>query len=127
MLERRRKEIENSHEQVKIIEKKLAQIEATKESSLTAARTESEKLIKEAARNAELFREKIVEDAKAEAKQVADTATKSLALEKEKISQEIKKEIGATLVLAIEQSLGEILDERSEKKLLESTLAKIKK
>lgn len=126
MLEKRRHEIEKANKHADEIEARIKNIEEAKEVALNEARKESTQLIKHAEAQAAQAAEKIVEEAKAQAKHVALAESKKLREQHEKLRQELRKEIGATIALAIEKTVGDVMDKNAKDKLLEKAISHIK-
>lgn len=127
MLNTRREEIEKAQKYAGEIEARIKNIEETKETALAEARKESTILIKKAEENAVKAAEKIVADANAQAKAAGAAEHKKLEQEREKLREDLRKEIGETVVLAIEKSVGDVLDKGAKEKLLSQALDKAKK
>jgi len=127
MLDTRREEIEKAKKHASEIDARIRTIEEAKESALAEARKESTALIHKAEANATQAAEKIVSDAKAQALSAAAVEHKKLEQEREKLREDLRKEIGETVAVAIERSVGDILDKGAKDKLLTQALEKTKK
>ncbi len=127
MLNRRRTDIETANRRADEMESRIKGIEEAKDAALAEARKESSELIKKAEGSAVAASERIVADAKAEAARAAVQERKKLQEEHSKLRDELKKEIGSTVVAAIEQTIGDVLDAKAKEKLLSQALEKTKK
>ncbi|OHA18299.1 MAG: hypothetical protein A2664_02450 [Candidatus Taylorbacteria bacterium RIFCSPHIGHO2_01_FULL_46_22b] len=125
MLNRRRDEIKKSAEKTVAADKLVAEIERQKEEVLAKARTTSSEMIKKAETQATGAAEKIMTDAQAEAKRIAADERKKLASEHDALMQEATRSLGATVIRAVEQSVGDVLDEKAKGKLVEQAMQKV--
>lgn len=126
MLNARRDEIAKANKHVEEIASRMKDIEEAKESVLKEARDASSEIIKKAEVNATTAAEHIVSEAKAQAQALAAQERKLLAQDREKLKEELRKDIGETVALAVEKSVGDILDAHAKMKLIEQAVAKAK-
>ncbi len=127
MLEKRRREVERANQYAEEIEKRIQSIETTKNDALAEARKESSALIKRAEEDAKRTSERIVTEAGAQAKQLVARGEKQIQEQHERLRQELKRELGATIAIALESTVGDILDKNSKDKLLSQAIEKAKR
>lgn len=126
MLNRRRADIETANKRADEMESRINGIEEAKDVALVEARNESSALIKKAEVDAVKNAEKIMANAKAENEKLAQEGRARIAQDREKLKEELKRELGETLVMAIEKSVGDVLDEKGKAKLVEQAMHKTK-
>ncbi len=104
----------------------LAEAEQGREETLTQARKESQKIIDEAKKDGEILKQKLLTEAKAEIARLKSEADTRLASEKVKLVALARRELGMIVVEAIESTLGDALDARTQGKMVEQALAAIR-
>jgi F-type H+-transporting ATPase subunit b len=102
---------------------KLAAADAEKEKILANARAESQKIIDEAKKDGETVKGKLVAAAKEEIAKMKSDSDKQLKDERARLVSEVKGEIGTLIVDTIEKSLSDVLDARTQGKMVEQALA----
>src|SRR3989338_3029023 len=123
MLDDRREGVRRAIEREESAAAKLAAAEAEKEAMLADARVRSQKIIDEARQSGEEVKRKMFGEAKEEIKKMQTDAAKKLQDERVNLVTEVKSEIGTLIVDTIEKTLGDVLDERSQGKMVEQALA----
>ena len=123
MLDDRREGVRRAIEREEIAAAKLAAAEAEKEAMLADAGVRSQKIIDEARQSGEEVKRKMFGEAKEEIKKMQADAAKKLQDERVNLVTEVKSEIGTLIVDTIEKTLGDVLDERSQGKMVEQALA----
>ncbi len=122
LLDKRQKEIAKAHEDAKATAAKLADADTEKEKRLAEARRQSETLIKQAEADAAKAAERIIADTKSEMARVSKEERTKMTQEKDKLMQEATRSLGETVAMAVEKSVGDILDAKSREKLVEQAL-----
>ncbi|HBV01620.1 MAG TPA: ATP synthase F0 subunit B [Candidatus Taylorbacteria bacterium] len=102
---------------------KLASAETDRSEILAQARAESQKIIDGARLDGEELKKKLIASAKEEIEKMQGYATKRLHDERSRLITVVKGEIGALIVETIEKTLGDVLDARSQGKMVEQALA----
>lgn len=125
LMDKRTKKIEQSLEDAKRIERDLQQLDATKNATLREARQESQRVIDEATKKGEAFRQELLAHARADADKVLSETKITLAHEKEKTLTEIKAHVADLVVAATEKILGEKLDGKKDKELVEAVVRQV--
>lgn len=105
---------------------KLAGLEKEREKILVAARAESQKIIDEAKKSGEQIAQRTILSAQEEIARREREAEKRFADDKARLVAEARREIGTLVVDAIERSLGDALDARSQGRMVEQALAAIR-
>lgn len=123
MLDERRDGVRQAILREEAAAQKLSSAEADREKLLGEARLESSKLIEVAKKDGEEVKKKLLASAKEEIKKMHAEADMRLKAERERLASEVKKEIGALMVDAIEKTVGDVLDARSQGKMVEQALA----
>ncbi len=127
LLEKRRKKLEEDHKNSEEIARRLAETALREEQTLAAARTRGQKLIADAERAAKALKESLVADARKEAAQVIEAGTRALEEDRVKLAADLRKEIGTVMSVAIEKSLGDVLDAKAQQKLETAAVERVKK
>src|SRR3989338_5339878 len=123
LLDERREGIAKALEREEKAAAKLASADTEKEKILAQARVESQALLDETKRDGEEVKKKLLASTKEEiAKQKAD-ADKRLKDERTRLVMEVKGEIGTLIVDTIEKTLGDVLDARTQGKMVEQALS----
>ena len=127
MLEKRRENIRKSEKYADEMEAHMKKMDEAKEEVLSQARAESTTLMKRAEENAVKNAEKIVADAKAEALRASAAEQKKLAQERDKLREDLRREVGETVAMAIEKSVGDVMDKGTKEKLLSQAMEMTKR
>lgn len=122
MLEKRQKKIEKGLKDADEAHKKLAESEERQREILKKARTEAKDIVEKARVQAEKSKSEIAVEAKAQAEKIILNAKAEIEREKEKTIAEIKSEIGSLVVAATEKVIGEKMDEKKDKELIDKSL-----
>ncbi|MDO8594027.1 MAG: F0F1 ATP synthase subunit B [bacterium] len=126
MLDERREGTLKAIEREEFSTKKLLEAEADKESILVQARVESQRILEAARQDGEEMKKKFAAAAKEEIAKMHAEASLRLKSERTKLLSEVKGEIGSLVVSTIEQTLGDVLDARTQGKMVEQALAAIR-
>ena len=105
---------------------KLRAMEAEREKILAEARTASQKIIDEAKQDGEGVKKKLLAEAASEVARMRLDEERRRVAEKARLVAEARRELGAIVVEAIDRSLGDVLDARSQGKMVEQALAAIR-
>ncbi|MDD5489734.1 MAG: F0F1 ATP synthase subunit B [Candidatus Moranbacteria bacterium] len=122
MLEKRQKKIEKGLADADEAHKKLAESEEKQKQILRKAREDAKGIVENARLQAEKSKAEIAVEAKAQAEKIISGARIEIETEKAKSIAEIKSEIGGLVVAATEKIIGEKMDERKDKELVEKSL-----
>lgn len=124
-MEERRLVVNASLDKAKEIDTALAMSEIKFQERIDDAKAQANKIIEHSHADAE----KLAEDMKAKAKReiqiIVDQAKKNIQLERVDMMDAVKKEAAELVVSGIRKILGEIMDEKKDKKFIEDALKKI--
>lgn len=122
MLDERKEGVAKALEREEKAAAKLAAADAEKEKILVQARVESQRIIDEAKKDGEGVKTKLVASGKEEIAKMKADADKRLKDERARLVTEVKGEIGGLIVNTIEKTLGDVLDARTQGKMVEQAL-----
>lgn len=105
---------------------KLASADSDREKILAEARTESSRMIETARNDGEEVKKKLIAGAKEEIAAMHVEAQKKLKDEHRRLLSEVKAEVGSLVIATIEHSLGDVLDDRTQGKMVEQALSAIR-
>jgi F-type H+-transporting ATPase subunit b len=126
MLDERKEGVAKALEREEKAAAKLAAADAEKEHILAQARAESQQLIDEAKKDGEGLKTKFVAAAKEEIAKLKADSDKRLKDERARLVTEVKGEIGGLIVDTIERTLGDVLDARTQGRMVEQALSAIR-
>ena len=124
VMEDRSKKIEKSLEEAKEIEAKLQKTDADYEAKITEAKKEAALVMEKASEQAELKRAEMLKKAKEEIGVVINEEKAKMQQEKAQVLKEIKAEVADLVVVGLEKVLGEKVDGKKDKELIEKVLKK---
>jgi len=125
-LESRREQIEKNAKQGDEVEQKLKEAEALKEEVLAKARKDSALIVKEAEQSAAKLKETKLAETKAEADKMIALGKAKVEQDRTALREELRKEMGSLVALAVEKTVGDVIDQHAQKKLTEEAIAIIK-
>lgn len=125
LLAKRQKKLETNAEHSAALEQKIAATTAAEEKILAEARKRGQALLMETEKTGQALKESLLIEAKKEVVKMLAAGQQTLAEERVKLRRELKQEIGAVVTLAIENSLGDVLDDKIQKRLEKETMEKI--
>jgi len=123
MLEKRQKKIETGLKEAEAAHKKLAESEEKQKEILRHARTEAKDIVEKAHMQAEKSKSDLAVEAKIQAEKIIADAKAQIEQEKQKTISEIKSEIGGLVVAAAEKIVGEKIDEKKDKEIIEKAIS----
>lgn len=126
LLDERREGVLGTLEKEEKATAKLASADTEKEKILTQARVESTVILETAKKDGEDAKKKLLASAKEEIAKMHTDAEKKLREEKARLLLEVKGEMGSLIVSTIEQTLGDVLDARTQGKMVEQALSAIR-
>ena len=124
MLENRQKKIEKGLADAEEARKKLEESEIRQKEILKKARTEAKEIVEKAHLQAEKTKNLILAEAKRQQEHVVEAMKLQLDQEREKTVWEIKSEIGELVAAAAEKVIGEKMDDKKDKELVEKAVSK---
>ena len=122
MLEKRQKKIEKGLKDAEAAGKKLEESEERQKEILKRARHEAKEIVKKSRIKAEKSKSEIALVAKEQAEKIITDAKAEIEREKEKTIGEIKLEIGGLVVAAAEKMIGEKMDEKKDREMIEKAI-----
>jgi len=125
MLEQRRARIIAGEENLVLIQKQLAESEATTAAAIAKANEEATRLITEAKEGAASFTEQKSQEAIAQAQQILAKAQAAAKAERAAIAAELKREFGRLVASTTSQVTGKVLTTDDQKRINEDALAKV--
>ena len=117
-------------EKARLMEKMAKQEEeyAKKEKDLQMRiKKEMEKALLAAKNDAKLVKEEMINEAKSEAAVIRENAKKEIIEDKEKLYSEIKSKIAELSLVVVKQSLSDVLDDSTKRKISEKLIDKLGK
>lgn len=122
MLDKRQKKIEKGLKDADEAHKKLAESEEKQKEILRKARTEAKDIVEKAHIQAEKSKSEIAGEAKKQSEKIIANAKDQIEQEKNKMITEVKSEIGSLVVAAAEKIIGEKIDGKKDKDLIEEAI-----
>jgi len=122
MLEKRQKKIEKGLKDAEEAHKKLEESAELQKDILKKARIEAKDIVEKAYMQAEKSKSELAAEAKVQAEKIIVSAKAEIEQEKQKTIAEIKSEIGGLVVAATEKIVGEKIDEKKDKELIEEAI-----
>ncbi len=115
-------------EQLKQAETERAQAEERlkeAEAKLADARRTAQEVIESAAKSGEQLRQELRQKADEEARRVTESARKEIEAERERAIQAVRIEVADLVVTATEKVIGETLDDRKHRELIERAIEEV--
>ncbi len=125
MLEQRRERIAAGEEKLKLIEKQLADSEATTAAAIAKANDEAVRMINEAKQGAATFTEQKTQEAISSAQQILSKAEAAAKADRERLSAELKREFGRLVAATTSQVTGKVLTAEDQQRINEDALARV--
>lgn len=125
ILEERRAKIAD---QIKAVEQKQKQAEITlaeEKKKLEEAQATAAKIRQQATANAQKARETILAQGEKEVERLKEVAGKDLSSEQEKAIAQLRERVVALALESAKSSLGNVLDDEAQHKLIDSSIAKL--
>ena len=115
-------------EQIKAVEQKKKQAEITlakEQKKLEEAQTLAAKIRSDATANAQKARETILAQGEKEVQRLQEMAGKDLSSEQEKAIAQLRERVVALALEKARSSIGDVLNEEAQRKLIDSSIAKL--
>jgi F-type H+-transporting ATPase subunit b len=125
MLDQRRARIAEGEENLKRIEKQLAESEVTTAAAIAKANEEAVRLINEAKQGASAFTEQKSQEAILQAQQILAKAEAAARADRDRLSLELKREFGRLVAATTSQVTGKVLSLEDQTRINEDALAKV--
>ncbi len=125
ILEERRTRIADGEAKLKLIEKQLADSEATTAAAIATANAEAVRLVEEAKAGAATFSEQRTQEAIVSAQQILVKAEAAAKADRDRLSAELKREFGRLVAATTSQVTGKILNADDQKRINEDALVKV--
>jgi F-type H+-transporting ATPase subunit b len=122
MLDKRTRKIEKGLKDADEAKKQLEVGQKKQEEILKKARHEAKDIVEKARSQAEKAKEEIADEAKVQGQKIIADARVQIEQEKKKTIQEIKAEVGSLVVAATEKIVGEKIDAKKDKEIIEKSL-----
>ena len=118
----RTKKIEKGVKDAESASKKLSEMNEKEKEILTSAKKEAQEIIKKSEEEAKKNAQSIMEQAKEQNEKMIADAKKMIEQEKGKMLGEVKSEIAELVVSATEKIIGEKMDQKKDKELIEKAI-----
>lgn len=125
LLEDRKKKIEKGLKDTEEAHRKLTEIVQKEKEILNEAHKKAQVVLKKAEDLARKNKEEIALEAKTQAEKIIADAKVSIESEKTKILREVKSKVAELVVLATEKVIGEKIDEKRDRELIEKSIKQI--
>ena len=125
VLEERREKIQGEMEQAEATRKEADKIQEEYRTQLAGARDEANKIIEEARATAEQLRRDLQAKAEDEAQATVARAQDEIRAERDRAFQELRAQIGSIAVELAERVVGESLDEKAHKRLIDEFIDEV--
>jgi F-type H+-transporting ATPase subunit b len=122
MLEKRQKKIEKGLADAEEAGKKLSESEERQKEILRHARAEAKDIVEKSREQAEKSKSEIALEAKLQSEKIIAGAKSEIEQEKQKTITEIKSEIGELVVAATEKIVGEKIDDKRDREIIEKAI-----
>ncbi len=126
MLREREERIRKGLEDARAAEEARATVEAERERILAEARAEADRLVAEAARKGREETEKLLAQAREEAEKIRSTARQEAEMERAQLLGQMREHIAALAIAAAHKLVGEALDERRQRALVDAFFSGIR-
>lgn len=126
VVDERKKQIEENNKREERLELKLKEMHSVRENILTEAREESEKIRDEALKRAEETRNHILAEAEKKAESLVEAERRQFRSEIDRIEESIKAEVGVLLTKVVEKTVGDVLDDKMQEKILSRSIEDFK-
>lgn len=122
MLNDRTNKIEKGLKDAEESRKKLAEIAEKEKEIIAKARKDAREILKKVEDTAKKNKEEIAIEAKNQAEKIIINAKASIESEKAKMFREVKAEVTELVVMATEKIIGEKVDAKKDKELIEQAI-----
>ena len=95
------------------------------EAQLTEARKSAQSVIDSAAKSAEQLRQELRQKAEEESRRTVENARKQIEAERDQALRSVRAEVADLVVTATEKVIGETLDDRKHRELIEKAVAEV--
>ena len=124
-MEERRSLINDSLDKAKEVETALAMSEIKFQERIDEAKAQANKIIERSHDDAARVADDMKAKAKREIQILIDQAKRNIQIERDDAMQKVREEAGVLIVSAVKKILGDVLDEKKDKKMIEEMLKKI--
>lgn len=126
MLEKRTEKINQGMEDARKAEEARKNAESEADKILGEARTKANEIVRQAAEKADQAAEIIKADAKTKAKETHQEALKDIEDERSRILADVRGQVAALAMAATQKLIGEALDEKRQKVLVDEFFSQVK-
>ena len=125
VLEERREKIQGEMERAEATRKEADKLQEEYRTQLAGARDEANKIIEQARATAEQLRRDLQTKAEEEAQATVARAQEEIRAERDRAFQELRSQIGSIAVELAERVVGEALDEKAHKRLIDEFIDEV--
>jgi F-type H+-transporting ATPase subunit b len=122
MLDERASRIKQSMERAEATKQEYEQARVEVEKQIGKARHEGLSIVMQAEKAGERIKEEARQEARAEAMAIVERTRGEMERERDRLISELRQEFVATALLAAEKAIGQALDEKTHRRLIEKTL-----
>lgn len=126
-MEERKKMIDESIDNAKALETNLKVSEQKYQERIDEGKVEANKVIEAAHEEAKGLAETMKKRAEKDIELLVDQAKRNIAIEREEAMDGVRKEIGALVAAAVEKVVGQKVNDKTDKKIIEDALKNLEK
>lgn len=126
MLEKRARIIEKSIDEARKTELGISEAQKRRENLINEAKIGAKKIIDEAKLIADKQKEDILNKAREENERIIKSGAAIVKREKETAKLQLEKEMGKVLITGLEKTIGRIITEEEQKKIMEESIDSLK-
>ncbi len=124
-LDERSARIQKGLEDAEIAEKRAAEAEEAYQERIEQADRERRAMLAQATREGEKIKEEVLAEAQEEAKELVREAQADIERRREQAASELRKQVADLTLLATTKVVGQVVDERTHRRLIDEVLADI--
>ena len=125
-LAERQKKIEDSLDNAERVEKNLRESEKKYQNKIDEAKVEANRMVEKAVGEAEIAGNQMKDKAREEIEGLVKQAKKNIEIEKQEMLDGLKKQTADLIVLALEKVLNEKMNDKTDRKMIDEVLGKLK-
>lgn len=118
----RQRVIDDSLNNAKKVQDNLARSEKDYQSKIDMAKVEANRILAKANSETEIVANEMKMKAKKEIEMLVEQARRNIRIEKDEMVSQLKDETAGMVVMAVEKILGEKMDEKKDKKMIEEAM-----
>jgi len=127
MMQERSQKISDDLERAENGRREIEALEADYHRRLSEIEEQTRKEINEAVQKGNIAKEEILQEARAEAQRILEKTRQDLVVEREQVIRELRRQVSDLSLLAVERLLGQGIDMKVQKRLLDEFLDEVEK